>query len=302
MKMDRKIQRKSAGREGLPFRRWAALLGSILFLACVALPIAAEGGATAPDPTLPPALQGIGIDQRLGEALDLDLVFRDETGRTVRLADYFGRGPVILTLNYYECPMLCTLELNGLVAALKTISLEPGRDFEIVTVSINPKETPDLAAEKKAHYVKDYGRPGGAAGWHFLTGEEREIRALAEAVGFRYAFDAESGQYAHAAGIVVTTPGGRLSRYFYGVDFPPRDLRLGLVESSEGKIGSLADRILLFCYHYDPATGRYGAAALTLMRAGGILTVLALGLGVALLLRKGRAAARDNLETVHRAI
>ena len=249
----------------------------------------------------PAALRGIGIDQRLGEQLDLALAFKDETGATVRLDDYFGSRPVILTLNYYECPMLCTLELNGLTAALRTISLEPGRDFQIVTVSINPKETPELAAQKKAQYVKEYGREGATSGWHFLTGDEREIRALADAVGFRYAFDPESGQFVHAAGIVVATPDGRLSRYFYGVEFAPRDLRLGLVDSSAGKIGTLADRILLFCYHYDPATGRYGAAAIKMMRLGGIVTVILLAWGIRSMLRRSRAAAR-NLESVNRAI
>ena len=260
----------------------------------------AQEAPVAEDEARPVALRGIGIDQRLGAQLDLNLTFKDESGATVRLGDYFGSRPVILTLNYYECPMLCTLELNGLVAALRTISLEPGRDFQIVTVSINPKETPELAARKKTQYVKEYGRDGAAAGWHFLTGDEKEIRALAEAVGFRYAFDPESGQYAHAAGIAVATPDGRLSRYFYGVEFAPRDLRLGLVDSSAGKIGTLADQILLFCYHYDPATGRYGAAAIKMMRLGGIATVILLVFAIRRMLKRSRAAARD-LESVHRA-
>ncbi len=221
----------------------------------------------------------------------------------MRLGDYFDNRPVILTLNYYECPMLCTLELNGLVAALRTMSLEPERDFRIVTVSINPKETPELAARKKTQYVKQYGRAGAAAGWHFLTGDEPEIQALAKAVGFRYAFDAESGQYAHAAGIAVATPDGRLSRYFYGIEFGPRDLRLGLVESSQGKIGTLADQILLFCYHYDPATGRYAAAALKMMRLAGIATIILLAFSIRRMVRRSRAAeAGKPLEEGRRAL
>ncbi|MCI0658671.1 MAG: SCO family protein, partial [Acidobacteria bacterium] len=199
--------------------------------------------------------------------------------------------------------MLCTLELNGLVSALRTMSLEPERDFRIVTVSINPREGPELAAEKKAFYVKDYARPGAAAGWHFLTGEESSIQELAGRVGFRYSFDESSGQYAHAAGIILLTPSGRISRYFYGVDYPPRDLRLALVESSEGKIGSLADKVLLFCFHYDPSTGRYSMAALSAMRLGGLLTALVLGIFVVRMLRRERVRrATDRLESSPRAL
>jgi protein SCO1/2 len=248
-------------------------------------------GAGAADPSAqsrPPALRDVGLDQRIGERIPLDLPFRDESGRTVVLSQYFHSKAVILTLNYYECPMLCTLELKGLTAALRTMSLQPDRDFRIVTVSINPKESPALAAGKKAQHVRDYGRPGAEAGWHFLTGEPAAIRNLAKAVGFRYSLDEETGQYAHAAGIMVLTPDGRLSRYFYGVEFSPRDLRWGLVESSQGRIGSVVDQVLLFCYHYDPATGRYGMAALNTLRWAGAATVLALAAGVALALRRER--------------
>ncbi|PYQ09284.1 MAG: SCO family protein [Acidobacteria bacterium] len=249
---------------------------------------AALASPAIPEESRPPILRGVGLEQRLGRRVPLDLPFRDEAGREIRLSEYFGQRPVILTLNYYECPMLCTLELNGLVAGLRPLSLEPERDFRLITVSINPKETPELAAKKKAIYLHEYGRPGAATGWHFLTGDEGSIRRLSEAVGFRYAFDAASGQYAHAAGIMVLTADGRLSRYLYGVEFAPRDLRLALVESSQGKIGTLVDQILLFCYHYDPATGRYGVAALTAMRLGGVATVLALFLFVVLMLRRER--------------
>ena len=259
--------------------------------------------AQVPEDSMPPALRGVGLDQHLGDEAPLGLSFVDESGQPVRLADYFDERPVILTLNYYQCPMLCTLELNGLVSALRTLSLEPGRDFRMVTVSINPKEGPELAAQKKAVYVKDYARAGASSGWHFLTGEESSIQELARRVGFRYSFDAASGQYAHAAGIVLLTPSGRISRYFYGVDFPPRDLRLALVESSEGKIGSLADQILLFCFHYDPSSGRYSLAALRVMRLGGLLTVLVLAAVILRTLRRERARrATDLLESSPRAL
>ena len=245
---------------------------------------------------VPPALQGIGIDQRLGAKVPLDLEFRDETGRAVRLQDYFADKPVILTLNYYQCPMLCTLVLNGLVSSLRTLNFSAGNEFTIVTVSINPRETPALAASKKASYLHDYGRPGAGAGWHFLTGDEAPIARLAEAAGFHYRYDPVSHQYAHAAGIMILTRDGRLARYFYGVEFAPRDLRLGLIEASEGKIGTLADQLLLFCFHYDPATGKYGTVALDFMRAAGVLTIVGLGLLIFMMLRRDarRTAARGH--------
>jgi protein SCO1 len=275
----------------------------LLTVAILAVFAIGSVSAQVPEDATPPALRGVGLDQHLGEAVPRELSFLDESGQPVHLADYLDARPVILTLNYYQCPMLCTLELNGLVSALRTMSLEPGRDFRIVTVSINPKEGPDLAAEKKAIYVKDYARAGAASGWHFLTGEESSIQQLARRVGFRYSFDEASGQYAHAAGIVVLTPTGKISRYFYGVDYAPRDLRLALVESSEGKIGSLADKVLLFCFHYDPATGRYSMAALRVMRAGGLLTALVLGVFILRMLRRERGRrATDNLESSPRAL
>lgn len=260
----------------------------------VGVPSLDTSKAGRPDGAMPPVLRDVGIDQRLGERVPADLAFRDETGREVRLADYLGSKPVILTLNYYECPMLCTLVLNGLVRSLRAVSFDPGRDFTIVTVSINPRETPDLAAAKKKTYAADYGRPGAAESWHFLTGEEPAIAALARSVGFRYAFDPASGQYAHAAGIILLTPDGKIARYFYGVEYAPRDLRLGLVETSAGTIGGLADQILLFCFHYDPATGRYGAGAMKAIRLGGVATILLLALLIGKMLRREfrRPAAR----------
>ena len=256
------------------------MLLAIVMTAAVAVPSAASTGVPSRPPIAGPAeddrpkiLQEVGIDQKLGAAVPLDLAFKDETGRDVQLRDYFGSKPVILTLNYYECPMLCTLTLNGLVSSLRAVMLEPGKDFNIVTVSINPKEGPALAKAKKESYVRTYAHEGAAGAWHFLTGKQEAIETLASAVGFRYTFDAETGQYAHAAGIIVLTPDGHVSRYFYGVEFIARDVRLGLVEASEGKIGTVTDAILLFCYHYDPSTGKYTGAALTAMRLGGIVTI-----------------------------
>jgi protein SCO1/2 len=227
-------------------------------------------------PALPGALVGIGIDQRLDQQVSLDLIFKDEAGRDVPLSSFFKRGkPVILAPVYYRCPMLCTQILSGLASSLKAVSLDPGKDFEIIAVSFDPKDTPETAASKKQLYLRRYGRPGTINGWHLLTGTEANIKPLMEAVGYRYKYDPATDQYAHASGIMVLTPEGRLSRYFYGVEYSPRDLRLGLVEASQNKIGSAVDQILLFCYHYDPATGKYGAVVMNLVRfAGGAFTLV----------------------------
>lgn len=217
---------------------------------------------------LPPALEGVGIDQKLDAQAPLDLVFRDEYGRQAPLSSYFGERPVLLALVYYQCPMLCTQVLNGVEMSLKAVSFNPGRDFEVVVVSFDPRDTAELAEAKKRNYLRRYGRPDTANGWHFLTGEETNIKALAHAVGFRYRWDAATRQFAHASGIFLLTPEGRVSRYFFGVDYPPRDLRLGLIEASQRKIGNAADALLLFCYHYDPATGKYGAIVMNMLRLG----------------------------------
>lgn len=239
-----------------------------------------------------PILQQVDFEQRLGTQLPLDLAFRDDTGKPVRLGEYFGEKPVILTLSYYECPMLCTLVLNGLTSALRALRFDLGKEFVAINVSFNPRETPELAGAKKATYLKEYRRPGAEAGWHFLTGDEDAIQRLTAAVGFRYAWDERHQQYAHAAGLVVLTPDGRIARYLYGVEFSPRDLRFALVEAAEGKIGSPVDKLLLYCFHYDPATGRYSAIALSSIRIGGVLTVAALvGFIVVMLRRERRGAA-----------
>jgi protein SCO1/2 len=224
----------------------------------------------------PDLLRDVGFDQKLDAQLPADLPFRDETGRTVRLGDYFGRRPLVLALVYYECPMLCTQVLNGLVSALDVLKFDVGREFDVVAVSFNPREGPGLASAKKRSYVERYGRPGTEAGWHFLTGSEASIAALTETVGFRYAWDPETRQYAHAAGAIIVTPDGRVSKYFYGIEFSPRDLRFGLIEAAERRIGTPVDQLLLYCYHYDPTTGKYGLVAMTAVRIGGVLTVLGL--------------------------
>jgi protein SCO1/2 len=244
------------------------------------------------DEARPPLLQSVAIEQKLGQQIPLDLVFRDESGKAVRLGDLFAGRPTIVNLVYYRCPMLCTEVLNGLVASLETLSFDAGKEFSVVTVSIDPRETPDLASAKKDVYLKRYGRAGASAGWHFLTGDEKSVARLADAVGFRYAYDPELGQYAHAAGIFVATPDGRLARYFYGIDYGPRDLRLALVEASKGKIGTLADQIVLFCYQYDPTTGKYGATILGVMRVGGVVTVLALATFILVMWRREKRGAR----------
>jgi protein SCO1/2 len=242
-----------------------------------AQPLSREPGGP-PAAEKPAILREVGIDQRLDERVPLDLPFRDEDGRDVRLGDYFGERPVLLALVYYECPMLCTQVLNGLVSALTVLSLSAGREFDVVAVSFDPAEGPGLAMAKKRSYLQRYERPGTEAGWHFLTGEQASIERLTRAVGFRYAYDRKRDQFAHGAAITVLTPSGVISRYFYGIEYAPRDVRLGIVEASANRVGSIADQILLLCYHYDPSTGRYGFVALTLVRIGGILTVVAFGL------------------------
>jgi protein SCO1/2 len=250
------------------------------------MPQAQEPGD--PAATKPGLLSKIGIDQRLNEHVPLDLAFVDETGREVTLRDYFGKRPVLLAMVYYECPMLCTQVLNGVTGALKVLNFDVGREFDVVAVSINPKEGPGLAAEKKKAYVERYGRPHTADGWHFLTGREENIRALANAVGFRYAYDEEIQQYAHGAGIELLTPKGVIARYFYGIEYAPRDIRLGIVEASEERIGSPIDSVLLLCYHYDPATGKYGATAMTMVRIGAVMTMLGFAVFLFVALRRER--------------
>lgn len=244
-------------------------------------------------PALPGALQGVGIDQKLNTQVPLDLKFTDEAGRQVPLSSFFQpQKPVILALVYYRCPMLCTQILNGVESSLKAVSLTPGRDFEVVAVSFDPKDTPELAASKKQMYLRRYGHPDTANGWHFLVGDSANSKALADAVGFHYKYDPKTDQYAHASGIMVLTPDGHLSKYFYGVEYSPRDLRLGLVEASSDKIGSPVDQILLYCYHYDPNTGKYGALTMRILRTVGAGFVVMCGAFLWIALRKDKRRDR----------
>ena len=278
---------------GGPARRAALAAGLFLLAACCTPPAAFGQYAQPPVGPVPTGnstevLKRVGIDQRLNEQIPLDLKFRDEAGREVRLGDYFAGGrPVVLTLVYYECPMLCNQVLNGEVGAFQALSFTPGREFEAVTVSFDDREGPELAARKKETYLKRYRREGAEAGWHFLTGDRANIEALARAVGFRYVWDEQSKQFAHASAVMVATPGGRLSHYFYGIEYSPKDLRLAVVEASEGKVGSPVDALILYCYHYDPAAGRF-APVMGVLRAAGVLTVFGLAALLVYLTRKAR--------------
>lgn len=247
---------------------------------------------------LPKALTDVGIDQKLNEQLPLDAVFKNENGESVKLGDYFGKKPVLLSLVYYECPMLCNQVLNGMVTNFRVLSFQPGQEFEVVTISFDSRETPALAKAKKKTYV-DYlaaeKREGVAKGWHFLTGDEANIKRLTEAVGFRYRYDSETNQFAHASGIFVATPQGKLARYFYGIEYPPRDVRLGLIEAADNKIGSKVDQLLLYCFHYDPATGKYGAVVMRVVQVAGLVTLVAIG-GMFLVMRR-RVRARGLRES-----
>lgn len=261
----------------------------LLSFVLLAYPAACAAQLTGPVQSIgvrPELLRDVGIDQKLNDSIPLGLTFREENGRAVKLSEFFGQKPVVLALVYYNCPMLCTQVLNALDRSLKNVPMNIGEDFTVLTVSIDPSETPKLASAKRDLYAGIYGRPGAAEGWHFLTGEESQIHQLARAVGFRYAYDTDSKQFAHASAVMVLTPEGKISRYFYGIQYPARDMRLGLVEASQGKIGSAVDQVLLFCYHYDPVSGRYGLMISRVIKAGGLLTVLAIGILVLVLSRR----------------
>jgi protein SCO1/2 len=264
------------------------LLSSLLIPG--AAPVYAHGSNPADE-----VIKGVEFEQKLNQQLPLDLTFLNEAGQTVQLADYFDQKPVILVFAYYECPMLCTLVLNGLVASLNGLSFDAGNQFEIVTVSIDPTETPELAAAKKAVYLEQYRRPGVADGWHFLTGDQAAIDQLTQATGFHYNYDPEKNEYAHPTGIMVVTPQGKIARYFYGIDFPARDLRLGLIEAAANKIGSPVDQLLLLCYHYDPVVGQYTLTIMNIIRLAGLTTVGAIGVFVTVLLRRDRGGALSKV-------
>jgi protein SCO1/2 len=241
-----------------------------------------------PASDVPPAIRDVGFDQNLDQALPLDVEFKDENGRTVKIGDYFGQRPVVLSFVYYGCPMLCLQSLTSLASTLGVLSETPGEDFEVVSISIDPRETPELARDKKTHYVERSGKPSIAAGWHYLTGTEENIRRVTKAAGFRYVWDEPTQQYAHPAGIVIATPHGKVSRYLFGIDYGPRDLRLALLDATKEKIGSPLKRALLYCYHYDLATGRYSLAIMRIIQLAGAATALSLAAMIVVLTRRER--------------
>jgi protein SCO1/2 len=256
------------------FKAFAVLL-------LLALPALAQMGNVpigVPAQDLPPNLGNVSFEQRLNAQVPLNLTFRNEFGQTVRLGDYFNQGkPVVLSLVYFECPMLCTEVLNGLASTLRIMRFDLGKEYDVVTVSFNPRDTPELAQAKKRAYIQRYGRPEAQNGWHFLVGDDANIHALTDAVGFHFQWDPKLQQYAHATGIMVLTPDGHISQYYYGVEYSPKDLRLGLVQASQNRIGNVVDQVLLYCYHYDPRTGKYGAVIANILKVAGLATVLILG-------------------------
>lgn len=245
--------------------------------------IAAPG---VPSQMMPTALLEIGFDQRINEQLPLDTTFRDETGQPITLGSLYGKRPVVLGFVYYECPMLCTQVLNAITATVSTLSFRAGTDFDVVLVSFDPRETPRQAAAKKAEYMTRYKRPGTEGGWHFLTGDEPEIKRLTSAAGYKYTWDQETQQFAHPTGIIVTTPDGRTARYLFGIEYGPRDLKFALVEASEGRVGSVVDNLLIYCFHYDPMTGRYGVYIMRTLRIAGVATVLLIGTFIVVMVRR----------------
>lgn len=259
----------------------------LAFLFCL---LAAAATVEAQSPYgRPLVLQKVGIDQKLNAQIPMDLKFKDETGQTVQLGQYFGQKPVVLALVYYTCPMLCDLILDGTESGLKHVKeLSAGKDFTVLAISFDPRDTPQIAAAKKKTYVERYDRPTGEQGWHFLTGTAASTKALADAVGYHYAFDKSTGQYAHASAIMILTPDGKVSQYYYGIKYPERDLRLALVQASANKIGSLTDQVLLFCYHYDPSKGKYTLLINNVLRAAGLSTILALGVFLTVMMRRDR--------------
>lgn len=271
-------------------------LASVLALALVLTPGAtgAQTGQAASE--RPPELQNAGIEQRIGEKVPLDLELRDETGRTVRLGEYFGDKPVLLAPVYYECPMLCTLTLEGIAKSLKVLTFGAEEDYQLVVFSFDPAETPEQAMARKQRALDLYDREGAEEGWHFLVGDRESVGRLTEAIGFQAAFDEQRGEFVHAATLLILQPDGTISRYFYGVDYPPKNLRLGLVEASEGRVGSPLDQVLLYCYRYDPTTAKYSLLTMRLVRTGAAITILAIGLFIFTLVRleKGRPGVSEG--------
>ena len=250
-----------------------------------------SGIMSPPANVRPPGLKNVGIQQNLNQPIPADLRFVDDLGRNVRLGDYFGKRPIILNLVYYNCPMMCGEVLSGLEHSLRMMKLDVGKDFDVITASFDPGETPEMAAKKKSEFLRRYNRPGAEQGWHFLVGKPDAIDALTKAAGFQYQYDEKTKQFAHATAILVLTPEGKIAQYYYGVEYPPKDLRLGLVEAGAGKIGNVVDQLLLYCYHYDPEQGKYSATIMRVLRLGGVATMLFLGTIIFVMIRRGPAHA-----------
>ena len=301
MKLNRQYQRSNTNT-GMMRRAIIFALCLLPFAFCLAPPAAAQGWERGGPPEQKPAantrprqLDNVTIEQKLDQQVPLDLTFRDEAGNPVKLGDYFGSKPVVLSLVYYTCPQLCNQVLNGLTSSLSTLrDFNIGKEFNVVTVSFDPREKPELAAKKKETYIQWYKRAGAADGWHFLTGDQEQIDRLTDAVGFRYHWDAASQQFVHASGVMLLTPEGKLSRYFYGIEYSAKDLRLGLVEASDGKIGSPVDQILLYCFHYDPEQGKYGFVVMNLIRLGGVITLVGV-VAMLIIFRRKNAQRRREL-------
>jgi protein SCO1 len=286
---------------GVSPARVQAIFATALILCCTSVcafsQAMSKGIMSPPANVRPPGLKNVGIEQRLNEQIPPQLIFRDETGKTVHLADYFGHRPMILNLVYYQCPMLCGEVLSGLESAMRVLKFDIGNEFDVLTVSFDPRETPEMATTKKTEFLKRYKRPGAELGWHFLTGPQESIAALTKAAGFQYEYIDKTGQFAHATAIMILTAGGRISQYYYGVEFAPKDLRLGLVQASDNKIGTLVDQVLLYCYHYDPATGKYSAIITRIIRLSAIATILSLGV---MFLALNRKKSDNNMNPVGR--
>jgi protein SCO1 len=257
-----------------------------------------NGIMSPPANVRPPGLKNVGIQQNLNQQIPANLRFTDDLGRTVLLGDYFGRKPMILNLVYYNCPMLCGEVLSGLESSLRMMKFDVGREFDVLTVSFDPKETPEMAAKKKAEFLKRYKRTGAEQGWHFLVGQQDAIDALTKAAGFQYEYDEKTQQFAHASAIMILTPDGKIAQYYYGIEYPPKDLRLGLVEAGQGKIGNVVDQLLLYCYHYDPEKGKYSAIIMRVVRLAGVATMLFLGTFILLLIRRGPVHGLQGVERV----
>ena len=244
-------------------------------------------GIMSPPPNVrPPGLKNVGIQQNLNQQIPPDLVFTDDLGRNVRLGDYFGKKPLILNFVYYGCPMLCGEALSGLESTLRVLKFDLGKEFEVITISFDPKDTSEMAAKKKDQFLRRYNRPGAERGWHFLVGQPTAIEAVTKAAGFQYQYDEKTGQFAHSTAILVLTPQGKIAQYYYGIEYPPKDLRLALVEASENRIGNVMDELLLYCYHYDPEKGKYSATVMRVLRLMGVATMLCLGALVFVLIRR----------------